>query len=77
MSILRDFVKSGLLDAVGNMPKYWVKLNAAGWVDKGVLTTEDLAEIEKAIGDPSDDWMESSKEEDEKIQAEREELVHE
>lgn len=45
----REFVKKGLLDAVGKMPDYWVILNATGWYDKGVLTTEDLAEINAKI----------------------------
>lgn len=48
---LREFVKSGLLKAVGHMADYQVILNAAGWLEKGVLTEEDLAEIQLAIGD--------------------------
>lgn len=46
---LRDFIKKGLLDAVGAMADYQVILNAAGWHDKGVLTEEDLAEIQTCI----------------------------
>ena len=46
---LRDFIKKGLLDAVGAMADYQVILNAAGWHDKGVLTEEDLAEIQTAV----------------------------
>ena len=46
---LRNFIKTGLLDAVGKMADYQVILNAAGWHEKGVLTTEDLAEIQSAI----------------------------
>lgn len=45
----REFVKKGLLDAVGKKADYWVRLNAAGWHDKGVLMEADLAEIEAAI----------------------------
>ena len=45
----RKFVKKGLLDAVGKKADYWVRLNAAGWHDKGVLLEADLAEIEAAI----------------------------
>lgn len=48
---LRFFIKTGLLDAVGKQADYWVILNAAGWMDKGVLTTEDLADIQAAIDD--------------------------
>lgn len=46
---LRDFIKKGLLDAVGAMADYQVILNAAGWHEKGVLTEEDLAEIQTHI----------------------------
>lgn len=46
---LRDFIKKGLLDAVGKMADYQIILNAAGWYDKGVLTREDLAEINTKI----------------------------
>ena len=49
MFSLRGFIKRGLLDAVGKQPDYWVILNAAGWLEKGVLTEEDLAEIQTAI----------------------------
>ena len=49
MFTLRGFVKRGLLDAVGRQPDYWVILNAAGWMDKGVLTVDDLEEIQAAI----------------------------
>lgn len=47
---LREFIKKGLLDAVGKMADYQVILNAVGWFEKGVLTEEDLAQIELAIG---------------------------
>jgi hypothetical protein len=46
---LRNFIKNGLLNAVGKMADYQVVLNAAGWHEKGVLTEEDLAEINNAI----------------------------
>ena len=46
---MREFIKRGFLDAVGNMPTYKIILNAAGWMEKGVLTEEDLAEINAAI----------------------------
>lgn len=49
MFSLREFVKSGFLKAVGKMADHQVILNAAGWHEKGVLTTEDLAEIQTAI----------------------------
>lgn len=49
MFSLREFIKKGLLDAVGKQADYWVILNAAGWLEKGVLTEDDLAEIQTAI----------------------------
>lgn len=49
MFTLRGFVKKGLLDAVGKMADYQVILNAAGWHEKGVLSEDDLAEINTRI----------------------------
>ena len=46
---LKDFIKNGLLKAIGNMADYQIILNAAGWLEKGVLAEEDLAEIQVAI----------------------------
>lgn len=49
MFSMREFVKDGFLKAVGKMADYQVILNAAGWHEKGVLTEDDLAEIQSAI----------------------------
>lgn len=49
MFSLQEFVKNGFVNAVGNRPDYWIILNASGWMEKGVLTEEDLAEIQTAI----------------------------
>lgn len=49
MFSLRAFIKKGLLDAVGKMADYQVILNAAGWMEKGVLDEADLAEINAKI----------------------------
>lgn len=46
---LREFIKKGLINAIGKMADYQVILNAVGWHEKGVLTEEDLAEINTAI----------------------------
>ena len=46
---LSGFVKRGLLAAVGRMADYQIILNAAGWLEKGVLCEDDLAEIQTAI----------------------------
>lgn len=48
---LRNFVKKGLLDAIGKMADYQIILNAMGWFEKGVLLEEDLVEINQAIED--------------------------
>ena len=44
-----EFIKKGLMDAVGKMADYQVILNAAGWHEKGVLTESDLADIQALI----------------------------
>ena len=49
MFSLRDFIKKGLLDAVGKIADYQVIFNATGWYEKGVLLEEDLAEISAII----------------------------
>lgn len=49
MFSLKEFIKKGLLDAVGKMADYQVILNAAGWHEKGVLDEADLAEVNEKI----------------------------
>ena len=49
MFSLKNFIKSGLLKAVGNMADYQIILNAAGWLEKGVLDEYDLEEIQESI----------------------------
>lgn len=49
MFTLRGFIKAGLRNAVGKMADYQIILNAAGWYEKGVLTEDDLAELQDAI----------------------------
>ena len=46
---LREFIKIGFLKAIGMMADYQIILNAAGWLEKGVLTEEDLSKIHMAI----------------------------
>ncbi len=46
---LSEFIKSGLIKAIGNMADYQIILNAVGWFEKGVLTESDLSDIECAI----------------------------
>lgn len=49
MFSLKNFVKRGFIDAVGKMADYQIILNAAGWLEKGVLDEMDLLEIQTAI----------------------------
>ena len=42
MFSLKEFIKKGLLDAVGKMADYQVRLNAVGWYEKGVFEDETL-----------------------------------
>ena len=49
MFSFREFLKKGFLSAVGKMADYQIILNASGYYEKGVLTEEDLAEINAAI----------------------------
>lgn len=46
---LREFIKSGLLLAIGHKADYEVILAAGDWLKIGVLNEEDLAEIQTAI----------------------------
>lgn len=46
---LREFVKKGLLKAIGIQSDYWVMLTSANWFSKGVLIEEDMIEIQNAI----------------------------
>ena len=45
----KEFIKQGLIKAVGNMADYQVILNAAAWFEKGVLDEDDLADIQLCI----------------------------
>ena len=51
---LREFVLRGLKGAVGKMADYQIILNAAGWLEKGVLTEADLAEVQMALDGTSE-----------------------
>ena len=46
---LSSFIKRGLIAAVGKMADYQIILNSVGWMEKGVLSEEDLADIQAAI----------------------------
>ena len=46
---LKNYIKRGLISAVGKMADYQIILNSVGWMEKGVLSEEDLADIQAAI----------------------------
>lgn len=60
MFSLREFIKKGLLEAVGEMADYQIILNAAGWLEKGVLVESDLAEIQVAIDEANKERQEEN-----------------
>ena len=45
----REFLMTGFRGAVGKMADYQVILNANGYYEKGVLTEDDLAELQELI----------------------------
>ena len=49
MFTLKEFIKKGLIEAVGNRPDYKIRLSAAGWLEKDVLTEADLVDVDTAI----------------------------
>ncbi len=46
---IRDYLKAGLLAAVGQAPDYKVILDSMEWHKAGLLDEADLAEIQAAI----------------------------
>ena len=70
----RDFLKGGLIGAVGKKPDYKIKLDAMQWYDKGYLEDSDLAEIQEAIDnqyiEPETPVIEEAPIEDEIIETE-------
>lgn len=46
---LRDFIFKGLTGAIGSMAEHQIILNAAGWHEKGVLSEEDLAALDRLL----------------------------
>lgn len=46
---LKEFIKSGLIKAVGKMADYQIILNAVAWLEKGVFKESDLADVQAAI----------------------------
>ena len=49
MFYYRNFLMTGFRSAVGHMADYQVILNANGYYEKGVLTEDDLSELQAMI----------------------------
>ena len=49
MFSLKDFIKRGLINAIGKLADYQIILNSVGWYEKGVFDETDLADIQNAI----------------------------
>lgn len=62
MFILRDFLMKGFRDAVGKMADYQIIMNATGYYEKNVLTTEDLAELQSLIDEKNAPPVEAAEE---------------
>lgn len=56
----REYIKKGFIDAIGKMSDYQIILNSAGYAEKGVLTEEDLAEINSLIEEKNSKEIENS-----------------
>ena len=69
---LREFLMKGFRDAVGKMADYQVIMNATGYYEKNVLTTEDLAEIQTLIDEKNTPPVEVTEEIPEEITEETE-----
>lgn len=71
---LRNFIKKGLIEAIGKIPDYQIILNATGWYDKGVLYMEDLEEINYLIEEKNrKEQEEREKEQEQESELESEE----
>lgn len=49
MFSLKEFIKRGLILAIGKKADYEIILAAASWLEKGVFIESDLAEIQAEI----------------------------
>lgn len=63
-SFLHNFVINALKSAIGSMPDFWVLNNSLGWLEKGVLTEADLAELQALIDEKNAPAPQSEPEEE-------------
>ena len=73
---LREYIKTGFTKAIGSMADYQIILNSATYLEKGVLTESDLAEIETEIENYNKKLAEeqAKKEQEEQEQEEQEQI---
>ena len=64
---LHDFVMRGLLASIGKMPDYWIINSSLNWYDKGILTEQDLEEINSKLQPVVEEPIEEYPEENEEI----------
>lgn len=62
MTIAREFIKKGLLLAVGYKPDYEVIWKASEWFRLGILLEDDLSEIQVAIDGKNEQVTEKTEE---------------
>lgn len=63
----RDFILKILIDMIGKELDYRVRQSALNWYEKGVLTVDDLAEIDALIDAKNAPSEQSTDEENEEI----------
>ena len=74
---MREYIKKGFIDAIGNMADYQIILNSAGYAEKGVLLEEDLAEIKTLIDEKNKKEIENSSSVEEIPEENYEEIIEE
>lgn len=62
--MLRKFVLKTIKGMIGNEPDYKVREYVLGWLDRGVLTEEDVAEIDAFFEDENEQDVASEVEKD-------------
>lgn len=58
--LLRQFVKKTIFKMIDVVPEWQVREYALGWYAKGILTEEDLAEIEEKYNKPEEPVVEEN-----------------
>ncbi len=59
---LEEFIMNTIKGMVGNEPDYKIQEYALSWYNRGKLTEDDLAEIEKLINDKNSEYEQNNME---------------